>query len=186
MVIAMIKRVIGGAQGASSRSRAGSRRRHVPRKLKARELSLCVCTGAAILSAYKMVYSIFRPLSDVSEGAIFVWSMFGANGERNRQESEVAARTRLVQGRKPSNVATAGLIDAFSNLNRTLMTGFGSYRPELHYMRGPGPKWHAKNDPAPLHFTIPAASQGHQTASAMWRFCRGALSCEHAPRTIRS
>ena len=27
------------------------------------------------------------------------------------------------------------------------------YRPELHYMRGPGPKWHAKHDeprqPAP-------------------------------------
>jgi len=22
--------------------------------------------------------------------------------------------------------------------------GSGSYRPELHYMRGPGPKWHAK------------------------------------------
>jgi hypothetical protein len=26
---------------------------------------------------------------------------------------------------------------------------FDSYRPELHYMRGPGPKWHAKHDPAP-------------------------------------
>ena len=24
------------------------------------------------------------------------------------------------------------------------------YRPELHYMRGPGPKWHAKHDPAPV------------------------------------
>jgi len=23
------------------------------------------------------------------------------------------------------------------------------YRPELHYMRGPGPKWHAKHDPVP-------------------------------------
>jgi hypothetical protein len=22
--------------------------------------------------------------------------------------------------------------------------GYGSYRPDLHYMRGPGPKWHAK------------------------------------------
>lgn len=22
--------------------------------------------------------------------------------------------------------------------------GGGSYRPDLHYMRGPGPKWHAK------------------------------------------
>jgi hypothetical protein len=24
------------------------------------------------------------------------------------------------------------------------------YRPELHYMRGPGPKWHAKHGPPPL------------------------------------
>lgn len=24
---------------------------------------------------------------------------------------------------------------------------FESYRPELHYMRGPGPKWHAKHRP---------------------------------------
>ena len=28
---------------------------------------------------------------------------------------------------------------------RTLMQ-FDSYRPELHYMRGPGPKWHAKHE----------------------------------------
>ncbi|MGY2904174.1 hypothetical protein [Bradyrhizobium sp. URHC0002] len=24
-----------------------------------------------------------------------------------------------------------------------------SYRPEVHYMRGPGPKWHAKHRPSP-------------------------------------
>ena len=28
---------------------------------------------------------------------------------------------------------------------RTLLQ-FDSYRPELHYMRGPGPKWHAKHE----------------------------------------
>ncbi|HEV3241729.1 MAG TPA: hypothetical protein VGY14_00485 [Methyloceanibacter sp.] len=26
---------------------------------------------------------------------------------------------------------------------------FDSYRPELHYMRGPGPKWHAKHHELP-------------------------------------
>jgi hypothetical protein len=30
----------------------------------------------------------------------------------------------------------------------TLTAAFDSYRPELHYMRGPGPKWHAKHAPA--------------------------------------
>jgi hypothetical protein len=38
-----------------------------------------------------------------------------------------------------------------------------AYRPELHYMRGPGPKWHEKNtlpqqsEIADLHATKPAA-----------------------------
>ena len=41
-------------------------------------------------------------------------------------------------------------------------TAFDPYRPELHYMRGPGPKWHAKHDvaepaTAPTH-AAPAAA----------------------------
>jgi hypothetical protein len=28
-------------------------------------------------------------------------------------------------------------------------TAFNSYRPELHYMRGPGPAWHAKHGQHP-------------------------------------
>jgi hypothetical protein len=28
------------------------------------------------------------------------------------------------------------------------------YRPELHYMRGPGPKWHAKHDGTPADFAM--------------------------------
>ena len=27
---------------------------------------------------------------------------------------------------------------------RACLGGEGTYRPDLHYMRGPGPKWHAK------------------------------------------
>jgi hypothetical protein len=37
----------------------------------------------------------------------------------------------------------------FADLMRALKALFDPYRPELHYMRGPGPKWHAKHDPAP-------------------------------------
>ena len=34
---------------------------------------------------------------------------------------------------------------AVRELQRTTFgEGAGSYRPDLHYMRGPGPKWHAK------------------------------------------
>jgi hypothetical protein len=41
------------------------------------------------------------------------------------------------------------LIVEFADLVRTLKALFDPYRPELHYMRGPGPKWHAKHDPTP-------------------------------------
>jgi hypothetical protein len=42
------------------------------------------------------------------------------------------------------------LIGELADLFRGLHTVGDPYRPELHYMRGPGPKWHAKHDPAPV------------------------------------
>src|SRR5262245_12999854 len=48
------------------------------------------------------------------------------------------------------------ILDLVHSLAKAL---FDPYRPELHYMRGPGPKWHAKHDPAPAMFNavpIPA------------------------------
>ena len=33
----------------------------------------------------------------------------------------------------------------FAELMRAIRTLVDPYRPELHYMRGPGPKWHAKH-----------------------------------------
>ena len=40
--------------------------------------------------------------------------------------------------------AAADIGELLHSLARAL---FDPYRPELHYMRGPGPKWHAKHDP---------------------------------------
>jgi hypothetical protein len=38
-------------------------------------------------------------------------------------------------------------IDALSAVWHGLLTSmFDPYRPECHYMRGPGPKWRAKHD----------------------------------------
>jgi hypothetical protein len=34
---------------------------------------------------------------------------------------------------------------AVGELWRTIGDAFDAYRPELHYMRGPGPKWNAKH-----------------------------------------
>ena len=44
----------------------------------------------------------------------------------------------------------AKLVPDFAELVRALKVLFDPYRPELHYMRGPGPKWKAKHDPAPV------------------------------------
>ncbi|HEY1746526.1 MAG TPA: hypothetical protein VGG11_07170 [Xanthobacteraceae bacterium] len=35
-------------------------------------------------------------------------------------------------------------VSGIRDLARTFTRAFDPYRPELHYMRGPGPKWHAK------------------------------------------
>lgn len=40
----------------------------------------------------------------------------------------------------------------------------GSYRPDKHYMRGPGPKWHAKYDGLLTHTSPPTAPALHETA----------------------
>jgi hypothetical protein len=52
---------------------------------------------------------------------------------RTTANRRVACRRRLT------------LAEAWRTLVKDL---FDPYRPELHYMRGPGPKWHAKHDPA--------------------------------------
>ena len=36
------------------------------------------------------------------------------------------------------------LFKGLRRLWRTCLGGEGAYRPDLHYMRGPGPRWHAK------------------------------------------
>jgi hypothetical protein len=44
-------------------------------------------------------------------------------------------------GRRPA----PGLVADLADMIRTIKAMFDTYHPELHYMRGPGPKWHAKH-----------------------------------------
>jgi hypothetical protein len=56
--------------------------------------------------------------------------------------------------RRQASGLLADLGDLFENLTKGV---FDTYRPELHYMRGPGPKWHAKHDhPAAAFEHMPA------------------------------
>ncbi len=52
---------------------------------------------------------------------------------------------RAAKDHRAAPALAADVVD----LIRTLRSLLDPYRPELHYMRGPGPKWHAKHDPAP-------------------------------------
>jgi hypothetical protein len=54
----------------------------------------------------------------------------------------IRTTTRKLAARK-NPALVADIAELFRNLAKAL---FDSYRPELHYMRGPGPKWHAKHD----------------------------------------
>lgn len=68
---------------------------------------------------------------------------------------------RKVASRKSVDRRKAGLRADLADLVLTLTAAFDAYRPELHYMRGPGPKWHAKHAPAKADMgdTIPALAR---------------------------
>src|SRR5258707_14750879 len=63
----------------------------------------------------------------------------------------IAIRTtvRMLAARRQAPALRADIADLLHNLAKAL---FDPYRPELHYMRGPGPKWHAKHDRAPVAY----------------------------------
>ena len=58
----------------------------------------------------------------------------------------MAVTNKVIQGLKSIGAITSRLIKGSDFAELMLMKRFTPYRPELHYMRGPGPKWHAKND----------------------------------------
>jgi hypothetical protein len=51
---------------------------------------------------------------------------------------------------------TDGLGGDIAEFMRALKALVDPYRPEQHYMRGPGPKWHAKHDEADDGHPMPA------------------------------
>jgi hypothetical protein len=55
-----------------------------------------------------------------------------------------------------ANALAARVSPPWQALTRAL---FDDYRPERHYMRGPGPKWHEKHDRAEIDRASPAVSR---------------------------
>jgi hypothetical protein len=60
----------------------------------------------------------------------------------------MAAIASTAQHAERTRTTGSRFMQGLSRLFLTLTAPFDSYRPELHYMRGPGPKWHAKHAPA--------------------------------------
>jgi len=59
---------------------------------------------------------------------------------------------------------TSAMAAEFADLLRLIKSLLDPYRPELHYMRGPGPKWHAKHRPAAPADAHPAPGLFHAEA----------------------
>lgn len=55
----------------------------------------------------------------------------------------------MARDRRSAHRRTSVLADLGTFLHDLGNSVFGHYRPEQHYMRGPGPAWHAKHDPEP-------------------------------------
>jgi hypothetical protein len=58
------------------------------------------------------------------------------------------AKARTALTRSAGLDGRTALAAELADILRQLKSLLDPYRPELHYMRGPGPKWHAKHRPA--------------------------------------
>jgi hypothetical protein len=72
---------------------------------------------------------------------------------------------RMQSSCRCSNATSAVASAVRRRLWRTLRKAlFHPYRPELHYMRGPGPKWHEKHDQGRTHGGRPAMTRTRDQA----------------------
>jgi hypothetical protein len=73
---------------------------------------------------------------------------------KSRPEGVMEKTTRSGAAHRMASGILADLTEFAHGLARSL---FDPYRPELYYMRGPGPKWHAKHERAPVAYqAVPA------------------------------
>jgi hypothetical protein len=89
---------------------------------------------------------------------------FASNRRLNplKQTFEKADDGTLSAEEQRERLMLRDLSKALRELWRLSAPGAGSYRPDLHYMRGPGPKWHAKY--GGLAPKTPAAAVGATSA----------------------
>src|SRR5258707_309122 len=70
---------------------------------------------------------------------------------------------------------------AVANVWRATIDRAGRYRPEAHYMRGPGPKWRAKNAPVATPPTTRLIHELHLDCSVRRASCRRRCKARRSP-----
>ena len=65
----------------------------------------------------------------------------------------------MAKSREMAQSANASPAKGFAAWQALTKALFDDYRPELHYMRGPGPKWHEKHDLPEIAGASPAVAR---------------------------
>jgi hypothetical protein len=65
----------------------------------------------------------------------------------------------MAKSREMAHSANAWPAKGFAAWQALTKALFDDYRPELHYMRGPGPKWHEKHDLPEIAGASPAVTR---------------------------
>jgi hypothetical protein len=121
-----------------------------------RSFSATLCQKTEITSEFGLAFNKFGAtmggngtLQGIQDGA-----KRGAGQTQSRPEGVMGKTTRSGAAHRMASGVLADLAEFAHSLARSL---FDPYRPELYYMRGPGPKWHAKHDRAPVAYqAVPA------------------------------
>jgi hypothetical protein len=97
-----------------------------------------------------MIFNKFGPMMARTPGAPWLRSE-RTTGQQEAPERVMARKTIAHAAREETSGFLADSAGLLQGLLRDLLD---PYRPELHYMRGPGPKWHAKHDGTPADFAM--------------------------------
>lgn len=95
-----------------------------------------------ITSKFLLVFNKFTETIACKRGAL----RDGDRANGGRRMSPEGVMEKRTQGHKRHGKASGGFADLAEFVQSLARTLFDPYRPELYYMRGPGPKWHAKHD----------------------------------------
>jgi hypothetical protein len=106
-----------------------------------RSILATVIDKLEISGEFVLIFNKFGPMMALEPGRSLRTLERTDHRSTKAPERIMARKTGSIRDGAPSFLA--GFANPLQGLLRDLLD---PYRPELHYMRGPGPKWHAKHD----------------------------------------